>query len=108
MRCTQSILATRSGIDEAFLEVLKFPTAGDPMNELIKWTNLTYKEIAVGLKNAGFCVSFPLVGQLLKKHGYVKRKAQKNRQQELIKIVILNLKILLDSIQNIEKRVIPL
>ena len=43
----KSILATRSGIDEAFLEVLKFQTAGDPMNELIKWTNLTYKEIAV-------------------------------------------------------------
>jgi len=48
----KSILATRSGIDEAFLEVLKFQTAGEPMNELIKWTNLTHKEIAVGLKNA--------------------------------------------------------
>ncbi len=104
----KSILATRSGIDEAFLEVLKFQTAGDPMNELIKWTNLTHKEIAVGLKNAGFCVSLPLVRQLLKKHGYVKRKEKKNRQQELIKIVMLNLKILLDSIQSIEKRVILL
>ena len=103
----KSILATRSGIDEAFLEVLKFQTAGDPMNELIKWTNLTHKEIAIGLKNAGFCVSLPLVGQLLKKHGYVKRK-EKNRQQELIKIAILNLKILLDSIQSIEKRAISL
>ena len=57
----KSILATRSGIDEAFLEVLKFQTAGDPMNELIKWTNLTHKEIAIGLKKAGFCVSLPLV-----------------------------------------------
>ena len=73
----KSILATRIGIDEAFLEVLKFQTAGDPMNELIKWTNLAHKEIAIRLKNAGFCVSLPLVGQLLKKHGYVKRKAQK-------------------------------
>jgi len=78
------------------------------MNELIKWTNLTHKEIAVGLKNAGFCVSLPLVRQLLKKHGYVKRKEKKNRQQELIKIVMLNLKILLDSIQSIERRVILL
>ena len=49
------------------------------MNELIKWTNLTHKEIAVGLKNAGFCVSLPLVGQLLKKHGYGKRKAPKKQ-----------------------------
>ncbi len=49
------------------------------MNELIKWTNWTHKEIAVGLKNAGFCVSLPLVGQLLKKHGYVKRKAPKKQ-----------------------------
>ncbi|MEG4497594.1 hypothetical protein QUB05_09970 [Microcoleus sp. F10-C6] len=75
----KSILATRSGIDEAFLEVLKFQTAGDPMNELIKWTNLTHKEIAVGLKNAGFIVSLPLISKLLKKHGFVKRKAQKKQ-----------------------------
>ncbi|MEG4577725.1 hypothetical protein QUA56_34425 [Microcoleus sp. N3A4] len=39
----KSILSTQIGIDEAFLEVLKFQTAGDPMNELIKWTNLTHK-----------------------------------------------------------------
>ena len=49
------------------------------MNELIKGTNLTHKEIALGLKNAGLGVSLPLVAQLLKKHGYVKRKAQKKQ-----------------------------
>jgi hypothetical protein len=43
----KSILSTQSGIDAAFLEVLKYQTAGDPMNELIKWTNLTHKEIAL-------------------------------------------------------------
>ena len=75
----KSILSTRIGIDEAFLEVLKFQTAGDPMNELIKWTNLTHKEIALGLRSAGFIVSLPLVSKLLKKHGYVKRKAQKKQ-----------------------------
>ena len=75
----KSILATRSGIDEAFLEVLKFQTAGDPMNELIKGTNLTHKEIASGLRTAGFTISLPLVAKLLKKHGYVKRKAQKKQ-----------------------------
>ena len=36
------------------------------MNELIKWTNLTHKEIALGLKEAGFIVSLPIVSKLLK------------------------------------------
>jgi hypothetical protein len=47
------------------------------MNELIKWTNLTHKEIASGQQAAGFTISLPSVAKLLKKHGYVKRKAQK-------------------------------
>ncbi|MEG3899546.1 ISAzo13 family transposase [Microcoleus sp. SVA1_B6] len=75
----KSILSTQIGIDAAFLEVLKNHTAGDPMNELIKWTNLTHKEIASGLRAAGFTISLPLVAKLLKKHGYVKRKAQKKQ-----------------------------
>jgi len=49
------------------------------MNELIKWTNLTHKEIALGLRSAGFIVSIPLISKLLKKHGYVKRKTQKKQ-----------------------------
>ena len=75
----KSILSTHIGIDAAFLEVLKNHTAGDPMNELIKWTNLTHKEIASGLRVAGFTISLPSVAKLLKKHGYVKRKAQKKQ-----------------------------
>lgn len=75
----KSIFSTQIGIDEAFLEVLKSRTAGDPMNESIKWTNLTHKEIALGLKEAGFNISPPTVKKLLKKHGYVKRKAQKKQ-----------------------------
>jgi len=75
----KSILSTQIGLDAAFLEVLKNHTAGDPMNELIKWTNLTHKEIASGLRTAGFTISLPLVAKLLKKHGYVKRKAQKKQ-----------------------------
>ena len=50
------------------------------MNELIKWTNLTHKKIAFGLRSAGFIVSFPLINKLLKKHGYVKRKPQKKQR----------------------------
>ena len=75
----KSILSTQIGIDAACLEVLKNHTAGDPMNELIKWTNLTHKEIASGLLTAGFTISLPLVAKLLKKHGYVKKKAQKKQ-----------------------------
>jgi hypothetical protein len=79
------------------------------MNELIKWTNLTHKEIAIGLKNAGFCVSLPLVKQLLKKYGYVERKAQKKQITGINKNRnFQNFKILLDSIQSIDKRAIPL
>ena len=55
----KSLLSTQIGIDAAFLEVLKNHTAGDPMNELIKWTNLTHKEIASGLRTAGFTISLP-------------------------------------------------
>jgi hypothetical protein len=53
----KSILSTRIGIDVAFLEALKNYTAGDPMNELIKWTNLTHKEIAWGRRAAGFAIN---------------------------------------------------
>jgi hypothetical protein len=49
------------------------------MNELIKWTNLTDNEIAIGLKNAEFLVSISLVGALLKKPGYVNRKVEKKQ-----------------------------
>ncbi|MEG4630791.1 hypothetical protein QUB56_14425 [Microcoleus sp. AR_TQ3_B6] len=75
----KSILSTQIGIDAAFLEVLKNHRAGDPMNELITWTNLTHKEIASGLRAAGFTISLPSVAKFLKKHGYVKLKAQKKQ-----------------------------
>ena len=55
----KSILSTQIRIDAAFLEVLINHTAGDPINELIKWTNLTHKEIASGLRAAGFTISLP-------------------------------------------------
>ncbi len=64
-------------IDEVFLILLKEHTAGDPMDEKVKWTNLTCAEIASLLKKEGFKVSRNIVRKLLKKHGYVKRKALK-------------------------------
>ena len=68
---------TITEIDKLFLEILWDYTAGDPMDEKIRWTNLTHQQIADKLKEAGIDVSRRIVKQLFKKHGYRKRKAQK-------------------------------
>ena len=67
-------------IDEVFLTILKDHTAGDPMDEKVKWTDLTRAEISSLLKKKGFNVSRNIVQKLLKNHGYVKRKAVKKKQ----------------------------
>jgi glycerol kinase len=64
-------------INDKFIKVIWDHTAGDPMDEKIRWTNLTHQEIADRLKDEGIEVSKKIVKNLFKKHGYVKRKAQK-------------------------------
>ena len=64
-------------LDEAFLSVVKEHTAGDPMEEKTKWTYLNQSQIVEELKEKGIEISMPIVKKLLDKHGYVKRKAQK-------------------------------
>jgi hypothetical protein len=59
--------------------VLQDRTAGDPMRQEVRWTDLTYEQIAGHLAEAGTPVSVPVVKPLLKKHGYVTRKAQKSK-----------------------------
>ena len=49
------------------------------MRQEVRWTDLTYEQIADHLAEAGTPVSVPVVKQLLRKHGYVKRKAQKSK-----------------------------
>lgn len=66
-------------IDDVFLALLKGHTAGDPMDEKVKWTDLTRAEISTLLAEKGFNVSRNIVKKLLKKHGYVKRQAVKNK-----------------------------
>jgi predicted alpha/beta-hydrolase family hydrolase len=61
-----------------FLSVLKEHTAGDPMDEKVKRTNLTKADIAAQLAKKGFKVSRNMVKKLLKKHDYVKRKPAKS------------------------------
>ena len=64
-------------LDEKFIMVIWNHTAGDPMDEKVRWTNLTHQQIADKLKEEGVEVSKKIVKQLFKRHGYVKRKAVK-------------------------------
>jgi hypothetical protein len=66
-------------LDDNFLAVLRDFTAGDPMRERVIWTNLTLEEIAHRLAERGTPVSVTVVRQLLDRHGYRRRKAQKRR-----------------------------
>ena len=73
----KKIIDTMENIDEIFFEVLKDNTAGSPMDEKIKWTNLNHNEISNAFKLRDMNVTPHVVKQLLKKHGFVKRKMQK-------------------------------
>lgn len=71
------VLEQQPAIDEVFLLLLKEHTAGDPMDEKIKWTDLTCAQISTFLAQQGFKVSRNSVKRLLKKRSFVKRKALK-------------------------------
>jgi hypothetical protein len=71
------IVEMRPEIHDAFLDTLREHTAGSPMDERIKWTNLTRREIAETLIPRGHKVSVTVVDQLLKRHNFRRRKARK-------------------------------
>ena len=65
-------------IDAQFLAVLHDHTAGSPMDATVRWTDLTPGAIVTALRtDHGIRVSKWVVRQLLKKHGYRRRRAQK-------------------------------
>jgi hypothetical protein len=66
-------------IEANFRQVLEDHTAGDPMRLEVKWTNLSRRRIAKRIKDLGTPVSRDVVSQLLKKHGYRRRKALKKK-----------------------------
>lgn len=71
------------GIDEKFLAVLKNYTAGDPMDEKVRWTNLKPWQIAKLLEDKyELRISLNVVRKLLKKHNYRRRKAQKRESRK--------------------------
>lgn len=73
----QRIIEVCPEVHDAFLDVLREHTAGSPMDERIKWTNLLRGEIAEALTERGFKVGVTVVAQLLKHHDFRRRKAQK-------------------------------
>ena len=81
----QSYQETWVDIDEKFLHVLRDHTAGDPMDETVRWTDLSVKEIGQLLRNDHeMNVSKAVVRQLLKKHNYRRRKAQKKQTMKRV------------------------
>lgn len=48
------LIEAMDGIDQAFLDTLKDHTAGDPMNDKVKWTALQNSDIAKALKKKDF------------------------------------------------------
>jgi hypothetical protein len=68
-----------STLGENFLKVLQDHTAGDPMRAEVKWTNLSRRQIAGQMAELGTRVGRDVVSQLLRKHGYRKRKALKKK-----------------------------
>jgi hypothetical protein len=73
----KKIIETEEDIDEVFFEILKHHTAGSPINDEVKWTNLSLKEISKAFESKGMNISPYVVKQLLMKHGFVERKMQK-------------------------------
>jgi len=61
------------------MKVIENHTAGDPMRGDIKWTNLSRRQIAERMGALGTPVSRDVVSQLLRQHGYRRRKAQKRK-----------------------------
>nr|WP_263459092.1 ISAzo13 family transposase [Bathymodiolus platifrons methanotrophic gill symbiont] len=75
----KAILDKEPDINEVFLCLIKKHTAGNPMDETQKWTNLTRANMSDLLAREGFKVSRNVVRKLLKNNGYVKRKPLKNK-----------------------------
>ena len=75
----KATLEKEPDINEVFLNLIKEHTAGNPMDETQKWTNLTRANISDLLAKEGFKVSRNVVKKLLKNNGYVKRKPLKKK-----------------------------
>lgn len=95
-------IETIENIDKVFLKIIDDYVAGDPMDEKIRWTNLSHKKIAAKMSEEGINISVTVVKKLLKRHGFTKRKAlkrtpigsSKNRNEQFENIARLKEKYL--------------
>jgi hypothetical protein len=65
-------------LDALFQDVIVEHTAGDPQHGR-RWTNLCPREIAERVTAAGMPISRRIANQLLKRHKFVRRQAQKKK-----------------------------
>jgi hypothetical protein len=65
------------GLDDAFLAIIRDYTAGDPMRLGVRWTNLSLRRLRKLLIKRGFRTGVESVAQLLRRHHFCRRKAQK-------------------------------
>ncbi len=72
-------MAISPALEGNFFQVLQDHTAGDPMRAEVKWTNLSRRQIAERLAAMGTPAGRDVVSQLLRKHGYRRRKALKKK-----------------------------
>nr|WP_133309518.1 hypothetical protein [Parashewanella spongiae] len=59
--------------------ILKNHTAGDPMRQDLRWTNVSRRQISCKLYANGIPASKNLVSRLLRQQGFHRRKAQKTK-----------------------------
>lgn len=72
---------TIADLEEGFLDVIADNMAGDPMDEQVRWTNLSRTQIKERLaEQHQIQVSETVIKRLLNKHNFRRRKAQKNEQ----------------------------
>lgn len=67
-------------LKDVFLEVVDHHIAGDPMNEHIKWINLSQAKIRDLIAEYGIMVDPCVVSRLLKDLGFLARKMSKKKQ----------------------------
>jgi hypothetical protein len=73
---------TDSSIEVDFLDVMANYTAGDPMDESVRWTSLSPREIANKLnERREKALGRDAVRRLLAKHGYKSRKISKKNDE---------------------------
>jgi len=75
----KDLLMLEPKIGEAFDAVVDSCTAGNPMDEAVKWVSMTRKQIARAMENSlGHTISLYYVTRLLKVRGFSRRKMSKS------------------------------